>query len=301
MAAIGKILTLSFLLSGCAAWALASTGENESCPHPTAGDPFRIALGQVLTEFSENFALLPDAGPRERTAAIYGKDSRVLMTSSKYPWRAIGELSTDISCTASLISSCHILTAAHCVASRSGDAKDVTAMKFQGSNGGPSAGVESLVFGRRDRNPASDWAVLKLGANLGDQLGWLGLKNKRGDAIDLKKKFILAGYNTDMGNEGRQASVDPRLQVRSHDAVLPNLIFHNANAAVGSSGGPIFEIEGAERAWVVAVNTMAVVGEGKKQIFYETEPADPSKLGVAVASAQFYEQVVKFIAEHPCQ
>lgn len=230
---------------------------------------------KIISPFDQNFLrnftpLRPNPGPITKYSAVYGRDNRKLM-KTEYPWRAIGALllNNEINCTATLIDSCYVLTAAHCVSNSDGSAKAIDSLSFQGSNHGPKAQAKDFIFGRYDLDATWDWAIVKLDKNLGDQLGYLGVQNTSGTDVDISLSYNVAGYSADVGNNGKEATVDDEVKVRYHHNSSTNFIYHNANSYKGSSGAAIFYFNEKNEPWIVGVNTRATLNADGRQLYFK--------------------------------
>jgi protease YdgD len=278
--------------------AFAISEDSDFCQESTVISPIENNLLEKITP------LWPNPGPFTNYSAVYGKDNRTLM-KTEYPWRAIGKLAFNGKghCTATLISSCHIVTASHCLGKANGTPHDLEKLTFQASNNGPISNVLSYSRGRFERLDQNDWAVVKLEKPIGDQVGWLGVKNLTGPEQDYKGKHIIAGYNGDLENKGERATVDDDVYIRFHHSNSKNLIFHNGNTFSGSSGAAIFQFDENNRPWVVGINTKAILlsdGNRIRQIYFRQEPADWKKLATGVSTNEFWNEMLLFIAKNPC-
>lgn len=278
--------------------ASSNTDASSTCSSYKITSPFDANLLDVLQKFNP---LTPSPGPLTKYSAVYGSDNRKLM-KAEYPWRAIGALVQDDKniCTVTLISSCFALTAAHCVSNRDGTAKAIENISFQASNNGPKSKVKDFLFGQYRKDATDDWAILKLEENLGDQLGFLGVENLMGSQIDATRKHIIAGYNADMGNNGREPTVDDEVQIRFHHKDSTNFIYHNANTYSGSSGSAIFYFNEKNEPWIVGINTRAILNSDGRQFYFKKEPKDHNLLASGVATNQFWDSVLRFMANNPC-
>ena len=128
---------------------------------------------------------------RDRRLSIFGADTRTICPTSALPWSAIGEI--DMSdrtgryiCSGAMVGSDAVLTAAHCVFSRSNQAffSTVSFAPGQSSSESPYGVIpwshvtiyaSYASSSTSDPNPY-DIAVIKLSQPVGLSSGWLGIK-----------------------------------------------------------------------------------------------------------------------------
>ena len=114
---------------------------------------------------------------------FFGYDDRVLPPIDEAPWKYIGELAldTDEGCTATLIASNVIVTAAHCIMGDDGPHPQAT---FTTAARDRSARVTAYLIDRRfdyrlftlgNTQDGRDWALLRLDQPLGDRVGFAGV------------------------------------------------------------------------------------------------------------------------------
>jgi protease YdgD len=245
--------------------------------------------------------LAPDPGPGERTAAIYGKDDRSAEPRI-YPWVTIGKLTTDDGeeCTAALVGACYALTAGHCVVDEA-SGKAYAGKKLHFASGSLASGIDALAFGYEySKSQTRDWAIVHLREPLGRKLGWMGVKKVSGNEIDPEQGYIVAGYNFDLF-AGKKLTADKDVDILFRDEAEPDLIYHDANSAPGSSGAPVFYMDKNGRPWIVAVNTTAVVQQDGSQLHVDGPPTSPTVLATAMATDQFFGSLRRFLASHPCR
>ncbi|OFZ17242.1 MAG: hypothetical protein A2X86_01975 [Bdellovibrionales bacterium GWA2_49_15] len=198
-------------------------------------------------------------------ATILGKDNRQPMTSTQYPWTAIGLLAIGNTgvCTATLVGPRLILTAAHCLV----DARtkrlqqDITNVVFypnyMGGKARHGAKVVRSWVGTFDAQNErwSDWAVAELEAPLGKIYGFVPVVSYTGVFLNFApSKVTLAGYSTDFLS-GQTAGVDVDCQLRAQLKVddARKVVTHDCDMRPGASGGPILMFVNS-RPQVVAVN-----------------------------------------------
>lgn len=247
--------------------------------------------------------------PFEGKRNIFGKDERIPMNSSKYPWSAIGRIEVPIDdksmkiCTGTLIGKNVVVTNAHCVLDEKTKQVTTNKIRFRPNliNGqAPAAGFATkVVLGTIDpqRDRGNDWAFLILDRPLGETYSWM--KFVVGDFADLdslKDEIILAGYSSDFPKEkpSETAGVHKGCSIRGFGSQL-GTVSHDCDMMAGASGGPMFVVsqDGSKvSAIIVALNAAERVSpEGKKVPKFSRETAN---IGVyAAAWAGKAEELLK--------
>ncbi|XGW00802.1 MAG: serine protease (plasmid) [Leptolyngbya sp. BL-A-14] len=213
-------------------------------------------------------SLQQSANPNPGSRNIFGKDERIPMNSSKYPWSAIGRIDIPLSattlkiCTGTLIAKNIVLTNAHCVVDEATGAFHKQPIVFRPNlvNGQShdQAKVIKVLVGTKDikRQPGADWALLTLDQPLGEKYGFLGWINADLADLDaLKQAFNLAGYSGDFPQDqpGSTAGVHKGCSIRGITSV-PGVLSHDCDMTQGASGGPIFVVQPNGSVVIVAVN-----------------------------------------------
>lgn len=234
-----------------------------------------------------------------RLPGIKGKDNRVVMDSKAFPWRAIGRLNDSQGghCTAAIVGSRLVLTAAHCLMNpRTGTLLAASSLHFLAgwsketylvhARGKELVVAPGFVAGRPREignqinfdNKANDWALVTLDRDVAKDIGRFDVVPLDGKSLaDLKrqgKSFVLAGYPQD------------RAEVLMADVGCPldgidktyALVVHSCDAVGGASGGPIFYRDG-DTYRIVALHVATL---GRK---------DKEALGIAVPGSAFADAV----------
>lgn len=209
-----------------------------------------------------------DCAGRERPLTIndhfFGRDDRMLMDTGVFPWSVIGRITfeTGSQCTASLVAPNVLATAAHCVSD--GGRIRAAGQFVTGDDlpGGPrrarvvdvllDSGWDEEQFSAGDDLDGTDWALLRIDAPLGDELGYLhplALVDTRGEARARQVELRQAGYSWDTGN-----NLSGNESCRILAAVNDNTMSHDCDTTRGDSGSP-FMIEEDGRWHVVAVDS----------------------------------------------
>ena len=172
-----------------------ATAYNDICEDPALGGPPRCAPGTDRADCRGRLRY-----PREADA-LFGRDDRVLMDTSSFPWSVIGALRFDDGrgCSGSLVGERTVLTAAHCVLSQEGLAFDGAFVTARGHPAGPFTAriIDAHILDSLPEDAELDallrenidWALVQLDQPLGDQLGYLPMEVVR-DNRPLRRDLI---------------------------------------------------------------------------------------------------------------
>ena len=198
---------------------------------------------------------------------LFGPDKRVPVTSSEFPWSAVGKLSTG--CTATLVGANLVVTAAHCVV-------DTQTRKLRSDltyfypnlvegKARASASIEQAWWGtdKPDSERTLDWAILRLKQDLGRSYGWMGVEADQG-----VRTVTLVGYS---GDFRRGETAGAHLGCSVLDRMAGGLWLHDCHNSRGASGGPLFGMRGQEP-YLFAINVAEYRDGGETSLrlpFYE--------------------------------
>lgn len=227
------------------------------------------------------------------SANIFGADDRTPVDSRELPWRCLGVIISDhgsgvATGTGFLIGRNLVLTNSHCTRD------DATGEPFEriyfavNRIDGTASHIAHVnhVWRGTDDDERYDWAVLRLDSNLGDDQGWLTLSD------NLPDRATLAGYSGDYRDQQTAAKSPGSLH-----SVLPWLVFHEADATRGSSGGPLLSEE-AGKTVVVALN----FGEYRNgDTSLSVEAYDAAHANLALPAASFQAEVEAILADEASQ
>ncbi len=231
-------------------------------------------------EIAENSHLIEKAN-------VYVGTSRAEMMATTKPWSAFGRmLNNGIAwCSATLVGPDLVMTAAHCVLDANG--KLLGGLRFDaGYRRGKalaSAGVIYIWSGAHigsDTN--NDWAILKLDARIGDQMGWLGVLNMTNSQLVLLAGAGLVAYPGDKNSEAPFYETGCRFRSLVAERIY---VRHDCSTSRGTSGGAMFVQDAAtKRFYIVALNVAEARTGDQSQIgvIYSDETAN-----YAVPASQF--------------
>ncbi|MBX3041838.1 MAG: trypsin-like peptidase domain-containing protein [Bdellovibrionaceae bacterium] len=260
-------------------------------------------------------------GTGYKEAAIYGKDDRVEVDRRAYPFRTVGRLLTEweilddngnvvdvtqFSCTATLVSDCHLLSARHCVvdqkdsSSKGAPRKRLRAVQFIDALGRGHS-IATTKTGATTK-PSDDYAFLKLSSSPGKELGFVPFARRSSEAFPVGTKFIAAGFNSDLKNgDFLTADMGAEKVAPSTD---PKILALKADTFTGASGGPIFAMSEKNVPYIAGVHSMAIMKRDPAtgQIVQSIKSDDEKqKLSVSVASESFAPGLKKFIQGSSCR
>lgn len=228
-------------------------------------------------------------------ATAFRDDSRQELHDRKYPWGAVGILKNPDggSCTASVVGRNLLLTNAHCVLYK--DRKEIRKgnyVFYAGySRGSYVAKTTILHFwvGTTDSrgDTQNDWALLRTQWNIGDRVGWLGVRRYTAQElvdISFSTVFYLVGYPSDMTS----GEVPYWEKNCNFTFTLGETVYHSCSTSSGSSGAPMF-INKDDEVRILAVNVGERRNGAKRSVI--GVPYSEDYANVAVPSATFIEKI----------
>lgn len=237
-------------------------------------------MGKILV-----WALALSVGAYAQNPNVFGNDDRQPVTSTQYPWRTVGYITGG--CTATLVYRNLILTAAHCVFDENQNLKsfDFYPNMVNGNSQTKSSAVYTW-WGTKDpiKNRGSDWAIVKLADNVGDVYGWMGATN------DQYNQTTLVGYSGDYDN-GMTATTHIGCEIKEK---LSNFWLHDCDGNRGSSGGPMFSMNG-DKPVIVSIQVAEYRDDG--EVSLKVNSYERAHANIAVPTRAFLDKLKEAIAE----
>lgn len=251
LADCGDIIHLRFRNDSC------ETAFDGVCNEPGVGD----GSCEDRTDRADCFG-------RDRPLTIndhyFGRDDRVFMDTTVFPWVTVGQVSFDSggACTATLIADDVLITAAHCIADNGRfDMRGTFTTGYGRPGGAVSARVIDYFadpqwneqrFSSTDDLDGTDWALLRIDTPLGAELGHVGVRglvDTSGSRSAMRADLYQAGYSWDTGTH-----LSGNIGCHMVQVYDDNTMAHDCDTTRGDSGSPFMVREGDEY-FVVATDS----------------------------------------------
>jgi V8-like Glu-specific endopeptidase len=194
-----------------------------------------------------------------RQLNVFLPDGRSVMTDSDmetFPISTVGMVKKSSYCTGTLVARDVILTNRHCVEVNS---EGILTNDYI-NNGYFYLSWENNRWHRRSSftnksvvstSQAEDWALLVLKDALGDEVGWVGMKNKERDSYFAQENRLInmISYSGDYVSKYKRGGFQRNCSTRG---LWGRHSLHDCDATRGSSGSAI--LEGWEKPYVIGVN-----------------------------------------------
>jgi len=217
----------------------------------------RLVLGAVLLTALPSPLVLADPGQTPPSSGIFGKDDRVAVDCTAWPWQAIGLVQRKIggACTGTLIATNVVLTAGHCLFDqRSGRPLEAAEVRFlAGYRNGQfiasslGAGIVRTSDRHGQRAPtindmATDWALVVLRDPIPVRpIPLRPLPEGAGKPGSPGQVSVArAGYSEDRPTT---LSVDPDCRILNRDPA-DRFLFTDCDTLKGDSGSPLLHGDG---------------------------------------------------------
>lgn len=237
---------------------------------------------------------------------IFTPDGRLPVHAFEGPARWTGKLvlPNGDGCTATLVYSDVILTAAHCVLNSVTNSLLEGTFVFQLGLIRGQAVVETEVTriwpGTRlpGKFRGSDWALLRLKDAIGEAYGWMSIHPTPLKDLIGKDVLGITGYSSGY-REGQTAAIQAGCRIT---AVKANgTVLHDCDTLPGVSGAPLYhrvtDDDGVEHYYMVAIN-VASPKDARRRPYIDVPYSD--KIGnIAVPASRFLSRLRRLIALSP--
>jgi protease YdgD len=225
------------------------------------------------------------------TENVFGFDDRELLVTPHADWKAIGRISTGSGyCTGTLVGKNLVITSASCVIDPTTDrpmnskftfTPNLTATRHLTGNVVSSA-VTNVWTGTADsgRNMLLGWAILYLEKPLGDEFGWMGVRNVTAESFP--EYLTVAGYSQDFA-DGLTAGIHRYCSTRKRST---GRVLHDCDTK--STGSPVLE----EHNGKISLVGIHVARNGIADNYTSYQDAYAN---IAIPSASFMDSLLYFI------
>lgn len=187
---------------------------------------------------------------------IFGaEDDREHWNAAEYPYHSVGRLYWDsgVLCSGALVGPRHVLTAGHCIPEQPTSGRFAPGYDDGERFGSAQVQVALSSTGQEAGSPCEtkgDWAILVLDENLGDGLGYFGVKSPDASKLD-QPAFYHMGYPGDKGGSQPYRVVDATINsADTFDCDASGPIYSDTDTSGGQSGGPIWEMDENMDRWI---------------------------------------------------
>ena len=239
---------------------------------------------------------------QSRIQNVFGKDDRVKLTSTEYPWRSIVRIDAhkdfgDMWCTGVLVSPDLVLTSKKCIYSRP---EELRVSPFYVNGQGPYSVTGHTVGYSREDEQSDDWAFMQLNIPLGNTLGYMAIKNLPAETlISMGNVFVAVGYTADFesGNSaGIHSGCSVMAEIEKRLATDCDFNVQNGSGSYkkgGTFGGPLFaSLDGVP-------SVVGVMTQSPNQVSGAGGPYQTNEATMATKVNEEMLESYKYLMENP--
>lgn len=271
----GPVAQLRFRNDSC------DTAFNNVCEEPGAGN------GSCAARTDRRDCIGAER-PMTINDHFFGRDDRIFVPTERYPWTMVGQISMTAggACTATLVGSDVLITAAHCIHGENGQAN--AAGEFVANSGERARIIGYFIdpdfdyrrFNTTEQIDGLDWALLRLDRALGDEIGFMQVVDLTGMGTPRARTANLyqAGFSWDTGDHlsGNLACHIVAVQEGQ------NTFAHECDTTRGDSGSPFMVRSSGGRYSVIGTDSS-----------FRSVPGQPV-MNIAVSAAGWIEYLGPF-------
>lgn len=271
----GPVAQLRFRNDSC------DTAFNNVCEEPGAGN------GSCAARTDRRDCIGAER-PMTINDHFFGRDDRIFVPTERYPWTMVGQISMTAggACTATLVGSDVLITAAHCIHGENGQAN--AAGEFVANTGERARIIGYFIdpdfdyrrFNTTEQIDGLDWALLRLDRALGDEIGFMQVVDLTGMGTPRARTANLyqAGFSWDTGDHlsGNLACHIVAVQEGQ------NTFAHECDTTRGDSGSPFMVRSSGGRYSVIGTDSS-----------FRSVPGQPV-MNIAVSAAGWIEYLGPF-------